>query len=110
VPLIDNTDKITQLIPNEPRRRTKFYTSIPHGFIRLLSAGILANRNSKTLERITADESWAYKDDESRGLSKSMTGKVHLTGNGKCFYQHQGKRQAANLTSYGLNQHSVLGM
>ena len=65
VPLIDNTDKITELIPNEARRRTKFYTSIPHGFIRLLSAGILANRNSKTLERITADESWAYKDDES---------------------------------------------
>jgi len=65
MPLIDNTDKIIELIPNEPRRRTKFYTSIPHGFIRLLSAGILANRNSKTLERITADESWAYKDEES---------------------------------------------
>ena len=64
VPLIDNTDTITQLIPDQPYRKTKFYTGTPYGFIRLLSAGILANRNSKTLERITADESWAYKDDE----------------------------------------------
>ena len=63
-PLIDNTDTITSLIPNQPYRRTKFYTSTPYGYIRLLSAGIMANRNSKTLERITADESWAYKDDE----------------------------------------------
>lgn len=64
VPLIDNTDRITSLIPDQPYRRTKFYTSTPYGYIRLLSAGIMANRNSKTLERITADESWAYKDDE----------------------------------------------
>lgn len=64
VPLIDNTEIITNLIPNQPYRRTKIYTSTPYGYIRLLSAGILANRNSKTLERITADESWAYKDDE----------------------------------------------
>jgi len=33
---------------------------MPYGFIRLLSAGILAHRNSKTLEFVTADESWAY--------------------------------------------------
>ncbi len=64
VPLIDNTETITQLIPDQPYRRTKFYTSTPYGYIRLLSAGIMANRNSKTLERITADESWSYKDDE----------------------------------------------
>lgn len=63
-PLIDNTETITRLIPEQPYRRTKFYTSTPYGYVRLLSAGILANRNSKTLERITADESWAYKDDE----------------------------------------------
>jgi len=35
------------------------------GYIVLLSAGILSNRNSKSLERITADESWAYKDEEA---------------------------------------------
>ena len=64
VPLIDNTDTITSLIPDQPYRRTKFYTSTVYGYIRLLSAGIMANRNSKTLERITADESWAYKDEE----------------------------------------------
>jgi phage terminase large subunit GpA-like protein len=64
VPLIDNTDKITALIPDQPYRRTKFYTSTNYGYIRLLSAGIMANRNSKTLERITADESWAYRDEE----------------------------------------------
>lgn len=64
VPLIDNTETITRLIPDQPYRRTKFYTSTPYGYIRLLSAGIMANRNSKTLERITADESWAYRDDE----------------------------------------------
>jgi len=63
-PLIDNTDAITRLIPDQQYRRTKFYTSAPYGYIRLLSAGIMANRNSKTLERITADESWTYKDDE----------------------------------------------
>lgn len=63
-PLIDNTDEITRLIPDQPHRRTKFYTSSPLGYVRLLSAGIMANRNSKTLERITADESWAYKDSE----------------------------------------------
>ena len=64
VPLIDNTEAVTRLIPDQQYRKTKFYTGTPYGFIRLLSAGILANRNSKTLERITADESWAYKDDE----------------------------------------------
>jgi hypothetical protein len=64
VPLIDNTDTITRTIPDQAYRRTKFYTSTPYGYIRLLSAGIMANRNSKTLERITADESWAYRDEE----------------------------------------------
>ena len=63
-PLVDSTNAINRLIPDQTYRKTKFYTSTPYGYIRLLSAGIMANRNSKTLERITADESWAYKDDE----------------------------------------------
>ncbi|MGB2010561.1 MAG: terminase gpA endonuclease subunit [Akkermansiaceae bacterium] len=64
VPLIENTDCVMRLIPNQAYRKTKMFTGTPYGFLRLLSAGVLANRNSKTLERITADESWAYKDDE----------------------------------------------
>lgn len=59
-PLIDSTDRILDLIPDQQYRRTKFFTSTNHGAIRLLSANVLAARNSKTLERITADESWAY--------------------------------------------------
>lgn len=61
-PLIDNTDAVLKLIPNQPYRRTKFFTSTNYGAIRLLSANVLAARNSKTLERISADESWAYGD------------------------------------------------
>ena len=63
-PLVDSTNAITRLIPEQTYRKTKFYTSTPYGYVRLLSAGVMANRNSKTLERITADESWAYKDEE----------------------------------------------
>ena len=63
-PLLDSTNQVTRTIPDKVYCRTKFYTSTPFGYVRLLSAGIMANRNSKTLERITADESWAYKDDE----------------------------------------------
>ena len=63
-PLVDSTNAITRLIPDQTYRKTKFYTSTPYGYVRLLSAGVMANRNSKTLERITADESWAYKDEE----------------------------------------------
>jgi len=63
-PLLDSTNQVTRTIPDKVYCKTKFYTSTPFGYIRLLSAGIMANRNSKTLERITADESWAYKDDE----------------------------------------------
>ena len=63
-PLLDSTNQVTRAIPDKVYCRTKFYTSTPFGYVRLLSAGIMANRNSKTLERITADESWAYKDDE----------------------------------------------
>lgn len=59
-PLIDSTDSVLRLIPNQPYRRTKFFTSTNYGAIRLLSANVLAARNSKTLERISADESWAY--------------------------------------------------
>ena len=59
-PLIDSTDAVLDLIPNQPYRRTKFFTSTNFGAIRLLSANVLAARNSKTLERISADESWAY--------------------------------------------------
>ena len=61
-PLIDSTDAVLRLIPNQPYRRTKFFTSTNYGAIRLLSANVLAARNSKTLERISADESWAYGD------------------------------------------------
>ena len=63
-PLIDSTERILKLIPDQKYRKTKLYTSTPLGHVRLLSANVLANRNSKTLERITADESWAYKDEE----------------------------------------------
>ena len=59
-PLIDSTEAITRLIPNQLYRKTKFYTSTNYGAIRLLSANVLASRNSKTLERVSADESWAY--------------------------------------------------
>lgn len=59
-PLIDSTDSVLRLIPDQPYRRTKFFTSTNFGAIRLLSANVLAARNSKTLERISADESWAY--------------------------------------------------
>ena len=59
-PLIDSTDAVLRLIPNQPYRRTKFFTSTNYGAIRLLSANVLAARNSKTLERISADEAWAY--------------------------------------------------
>jgi hypothetical protein len=59
-PLIDSTDAIMEIVPEQPYRRTKFYTSTNYGAIRLLSANVLAARNSKTLERITADECWAY--------------------------------------------------
>lgn len=59
-PLIDNTPAILDTIPKQAYRRTKYYTSTPYGFIRLLSVNILANRNSKTLERVSADESWDY--------------------------------------------------
>lgn len=61
-PLIDSTDAVLDLIPNQAYRRTKFFTSTNFGAIRLLSANVLAARNSKTLERITCDEAWAYKD------------------------------------------------
>ena len=61
-PLIDSTDAITRTIPNQGYRRTKFYTSHNYGFIRLLSANVLAARNSKTLERVSCDESWDYKE------------------------------------------------
>ena len=63
-PLIDSTERILKLIPDQKYRKTKLYTSTPLGHVRLLSANVIANRNSKTLERITADESWAYKDEE----------------------------------------------
>lgn len=63
-PLIDNTPAITDLIPDQGYRRGKFYTGMPYGFIRLLSARVLANRNSKTLKFISMDESWAYAEGE----------------------------------------------
>ena len=59
-PLIDSTDGITRTVPNQAYRRTKFYTSNNFGFVRLLSANVLAARNSKTLERVSCDESWDY--------------------------------------------------
>jgi hypothetical protein len=60
MPLIKNTKAIMGCIPDERKALTTYYTSTPFGFIRLASAGILAHRNSKTFEFISADESWAY--------------------------------------------------
>ena len=59
-PLIKNTKAVMDLIPDERKAQTTFYTAMPFGFIRLASAGILAHRNSKTFEFVSADESWAY--------------------------------------------------
>lgn len=59
-PLLKNTRPVMDAIPDERNAQTTFYTSMPFGFIRLASAGILAHRNSKTFEFVSADESWAY--------------------------------------------------
>tara|TARA_R110002012_G_scaffold130733_4_gene283286 strand:- start:3994 stop:5757 length:1764 start_codon:yes stop_codon:yes gene_type:complete len=59
-PLVKTTKAVMDLIPDERKAQTTYYTSMPFGFIRLASAGILAHRNSKTFEFISADESWAY--------------------------------------------------
>ena len=59
-PLINNTPAIQRLVPDTRHAHTTFYTHFPYGFIRLLGARILAHRNSKTIEMVTLDESWAY--------------------------------------------------
>ncbi len=59
-PLINNTQAIKNFILSGQRAQSTYYTAMPYGFIRLLSAGILAHRNSKTLEMVSLDESWAY--------------------------------------------------
>lgn len=59
-PLINNTPAIKDIILSERFAQTTYYTAMPYGLIRLLSAGILAHRNSKTLEMVSLDESWAY--------------------------------------------------
>lgn len=61
-PLIDSTDVVADVIPKQGYRRTKTFTGMPYGLIRLLSANVLAARNSKTFERISCDESWAYEE------------------------------------------------
>ena len=101
VPLIDNTDTITRLIPAQPYRRTKFYTSTPYGYIRLLSAGIMANRNSKTLQRITADESWAYKDDEG-WLEQIHDRQSSFTWNWQMFLPSSGQTAGSQLDQLWL--------
>lgn len=67
-PLIDRTDALLRLIPDEKRRKLKYYIGMPYGHVRLLSVGKMANRNSKTLERISADESWDYEDGHLKQL------------------------------------------
>ena len=59
-PILNNTPAVKRLIPDQRHAQTTYYTQFPYGFIRLLSAGILAHRNSKTIEFVTCDESWAY--------------------------------------------------
>ena len=59
-PLINNTPAIKRIINDERFAQTTYYTQFPYGFIRLLGARILAHRNSKTIEMVTLDESWAY--------------------------------------------------
>ena len=59
-PLLNNTPSVKRLVPDDRNAQTTYYASFPTGFIRLLSAGILAHRNSKTIEFVTCDESWAY--------------------------------------------------
>jgi hypothetical protein len=59
-PLLDSTEAIQRIIPGRRHSQTTYYTEFPYGFIRLLGARILAHRNSKTLEMVTLDESWAY--------------------------------------------------
>ncbi len=59
-PLLKNTKAVMGLVPDDRHEQTTYYTSMPYGFIRLASANILAHRNSKTFEFISADESWAY--------------------------------------------------
>lgn len=59
-PLLNGTEAVRQILHADRRANTAFYKSFPFGFIRLLSAGVLANRNSKTLEMVTLDEAWAY--------------------------------------------------
>jgi hypothetical protein len=59
-PLLKNTKSVMDTVPADRKSQTTFYTSMPYGFIRLASAGILAHRNSKTFEFVSADESWAY--------------------------------------------------
>lgn len=87
-PLIDNTDAVLKVIPNQPYRRTKFFTSTNYGAIRLLSANVLAARNSKTLERISADESWAYGDNwldqiKDRTSSYNWSSQIFLPTSGQ---------------------------
>jgi len=59
-PLLNNTPAIQGIISQGRHSQTTFYTQFPFGFIRLLGARILAHRNSKTIEMVTLDESWAY--------------------------------------------------
>ena len=59
-PLLKNTKAVMDCVPDDRKAQTTFYTQMAFGFIRLCSAGILAHRNSKTFEFVSADESWAY--------------------------------------------------
>ncbi len=59
-PLLKNTTAVMDCVPDDRKAQTTFYTQMAFGFIRLCSAGILAHRNSKTFEFVSADESWAY--------------------------------------------------
>ncbi|MEO0797435.1 MAG: terminase gpA endonuclease subunit [Verrucomicrobiota bacterium] len=49
-----------RIIPNDRSGFTKERIKTVYGSILLLSAAVLSNRNSKTLERVVLDEAWSY--------------------------------------------------
>lgn len=72
-PLIESTSTIMDFVPDQKYRLTKFYTSTNFASIRLLSANVTASRNSKTFERVSADECWAYGDNWLSQIKDRMT-------------------------------------
>ena len=59
-PLLTGCDAVMRTIPETRYAIQTHYMKPVYGSIRLLSANVLSNRNSKTLERVGLDEAWAY--------------------------------------------------